>query len=181
MPQSWEAYVRGEELAALGAMLTTLERHLRERSEGRNHDCWPVYSSGGKDADLTTQGCAGIKRISFEGCDDEIEVALHCGIHATIGRFEEDEMADACLVDACAGCRLSVADTDHEEITLAASFTLKVPWARCAADDSEDWGTTAERCIAAFDAAVRPYEESLVALHKTIDAIQQTIDENTEE
>lgn len=47
----------------LTQLTALIARRIRSKSTGRNHECFPVYSFGGRNADLEPEGCTGIKEI----------------------------------------------------------------------------------------------------------------------
>jgi hypothetical protein len=63
-----------------------LLKEIKNLEECLNHDCWPIISFNGKDADLEPWGCTGIEEIVSM---DETNIVLKIGGHKTFCPFED--------------------------------------------------------------------------------------------
>lgn len=100
---------------------------LQEQSEGRNRDCFPLISFGGKDADLLPEGCSGIRNITKINEDDGVTVEV--GIHKTYGcdyewTEQQQEEAQECLPFIPG----SNWDADEDGWDMSMTFEVTAPW-----------------------------------------------------
>lgn len=107
------------------AFIEKVVKQLYDQCEGRNHECWPVASYGGKDADLEPWGCTGIEKIEISKAGD---LLVTVGGHKVIDRKMEEGVnpsRDEALNDLVCACGFTV-EGDHEEYFISFSDQFSI-------------------------------------------------------
>lgn len=150
---------------------------IKAFDEGRNLECWPLCSFGGKDADLDPEGCTGIKEIVEA---DEDSVWLHVGGHKAIGnpmewwidmprwaRFRlEEEVGDlVSCSDFFSDCDCSSFDFSFKEDRLRVDLIID--------EETGDYdiAASAKACVGAALLACEAFEQDMRELDRQVDEI----------
>jgi hypothetical protein len=167
MTRSWEEYVRQEEFAALSRCVAVVLEALRALDEGRNRDCWPVLSFGGREADLEPDGCTGIQAITGA---DEGSLTVKIGGHKTVtprvldgtSPLGELEQEIVCMFSQYPG------DWSGEDWSFHTEQEIQVPWSESGDWDLEDAAATAQAIYDAANAALEPFRQNMRELAEAL-------------
>lgn len=155
-------------------LLRGVREGLVARSEGRNLSCWPLCSFSGEDADLSPEGCTGIKRISGT---DEARILFEVGGHKTvcgmgclpgIGSRERHEAFEERVREYVCHSGFS-ADFDGEDFTLSYSDTIAAE--AVLVDGVADIQATVEKIIGEAKSRTDAFEQEMVGLDKIVDSL----------
>jgi len=139
-----------------------VKKRLRARSDGRNHEDWPVMSFGGRDADLDPGGCTGIADIK----------RVHNTIVVTVGGYkvicrgedpDVDELHDRISNLVCGWGYESSGDAD--------SFTLQFSQDIVIDNFKIPVSTLVVMIESLAEVACTRFEESMTQLENACDAI----------
>jgi hypothetical protein len=119
-----------------------LIQELKKLSTGRNEGCWPICAFCGKDADLESTGCSGIKDVRFP---TEKEIEVYIGAHKTIcGVNQEnvynmpdedvDEWMDICT-EIVSGCGIG-GEWTGDDWSLAWDDSFIIEWVKIDSDET---------------------------------------------
>jgi hypothetical protein len=148
---------------------------LRELNEGKNLDCWPLISFGGKDADLSAEGCTGIKALV--GAQED-RLIFDVGGHKTVpdsACLETDNEQVCSHYDEVAGELISDcgfnAEWTGDEWVIKWLDQIAVPVVNYPDTCDIDAAATAEEAINQAGGRIDAFEKAMVLLSAKLDVL----------
>ena len=188
---AWDEHIAGEDAAEIGRMQDWMEAELKKLSSRHNTECFPICSFGWKEADLSTQGCCGIKLVQMNSYDDwRVTVSGHKTLCSPTEDLEfeisdrDKETIDTVAQEIASGCGYP-GEWTGDDWCLHFEETFLVPWEE-EDSDKELW----RNAVAIYDTALkkcRPFEEAMELAHEMMNGLYENLavghrpgDESTE-